>query len=59
MWYRFRGICPFILDVRGTNKIEMKQKSRENETKQKNGYEKRMRRNADKVKRYVLRDFEI
>jgi hypothetical protein len=50
VWCRFRAICPFIPDVRKTNKIEMKQKSRESETKQKNGYEKRMRRNADKIK---------
>lgn len=45
-WGNFRAICPFIPDVHGTNKIEMKQKSKENETKQKNGYEKRMRRNT-------------
>jgi hypothetical protein len=29
----------------------MKQKSRENKTKQKNGYEKRRKRNADKIKK--------
>jgi hypothetical protein len=29
----------------------MKQKSKENETKQKNGYGKRMKRNADKNKK--------
>ena len=51
MWCRFRGICPFIPDVRSTNKIEMKQKSRENETKLKNGYEKRRKRNAFKIKK--------
>lgn len=51
MWCRFRGISRFILDVRETNKIEMKQKSRENETKLKNGYEKRRKRNADKRKK--------
>ena len=50
MWYHFRGISLFVPDVRGTNKIEMKQKSRENETKLKNGYEKRRKRNTDKIK---------
>jgi hypothetical protein len=51
VWCHFRGISRFIPDVRGTNKIEMKQKNRENETKLKNGYEKRMKRNADKNKK--------
>jgi hypothetical protein len=57
VWCRFRGICPFIPDVRRTNKIEMKQKSKENKTKLKNGYEKRILRNADKIKKNVLRYF--
>lgn len=50
MWCRFRGISRFIPDVRKTNKIEMKQKSKENKTKLKNGYEKRILRNTDKTK---------
>jgi hypothetical protein len=51
MWWRFWGISRFYLATPETNKIEMKQKSRENETKLKNGYGKRMKRNANKNKK--------